>query len=177
MTTDRGEVPLTDRALGEDVDTNRVVAGQPHLVVGHDRHSHSDNALSVATELAGHLHAYLHVVHVMDLDDYPIDPDLPDWEEHAVAAVAAEREQVRLFESGRLTDWDFTTYRGEPVRVLTSVADQCDALMIIVGTRGDVLGPGLSRLLKVPSVTRGLIRHNHRPVLVVPLPAAPVHPH
>ena len=177
MTADTPGGPPPGPVVGKSDGASLGVGDQPHLVVGHDRHAHSEHALVVATALARRLHAYLHVVHVMDLDDYPIDPDLPSWDEHAEAAVAAEREQVRLFESERLTDWDFRTYRGEPVRVLTSVADQCDALMIIVGTHSGALGPGLSRLLKAPSVTRGLIRHNHRPVLVVPPPAVGPRPH
>jgi nucleotide-binding universal stress UspA family protein len=51
------------------------------LVVGFDRDAVSRAALTVAADLAGRLAARLVVVHVVDLDDYPIDPEAADWEE------------------------------------------------------------------------------------------------
>jgi hypothetical protein len=45
------------------------------LVVGHDRFPESDHALTTAADLAGRLHAFVHVVHAVCLDDYPVDPD------------------------------------------------------------------------------------------------------
>ena len=144
--------------------------GRRHLVVGHDRRPYSQRALAVATDLAVGLGAYLHVVHILDLDDYPIDPDIPEWEEHAATVIAREKDQVRTALEGRLTDWTFTVDRGERVSKLTSVADQYDALMIIVGTHGDGLGGTLAHLVRGTSVSHGLIRRKHRPVLVVPGP-------
>ena len=151
-------------------EANQRAEGRPHLVVGHDRRPYSQRALAVATDLAAGLNAYLHVVHILDLDDYPIDPDMPGWEEHAAAVIAREKDQVSTALSGRLTDWTFAVDRGERVSRLTSVADECDALMIIVGTHGDGLGAALGHLLRGTSVSHGLIRRKHRPVLVVPSP-------
>ncbi|MDX6585475.1 MAG: hypothetical protein QOI10_4659, partial [Solirubrobacterales bacterium] len=50
------------------------------LVVGYSEDPASGSALAVAADLAGRLFAHLHVAHVIDLDDYPIDPDSPSWE-------------------------------------------------------------------------------------------------
>jgi len=47
------------------------------LVLGHGRDPGSARALQVAADLAGRLHAHLHVVHGVDLDDYPIKPGGP----------------------------------------------------------------------------------------------------
>ncbi len=53
------------------------------IVVGVNRDPASQEALIVAADLARRLHAHLHVVHVVDLADYPIDPDASDWEQRA----------------------------------------------------------------------------------------------
>lgn len=54
------------------------------LVLGHARDRASRRALEVAAELAQLLTAHLHVVHGIDLDDYPIDPDASDWKNQAL---------------------------------------------------------------------------------------------
>jgi nucleotide-binding universal stress UspA family protein len=53
--------------------------------VGHCRDAASHAALEVAANLAVRLHAELHVVHCIDLSDYPIHPDAHDWEAQAQA--------------------------------------------------------------------------------------------
>nr|GLK39723.1 hypothetical protein GCM10017611_65940 [Rhodococcus wratislaviensis] len=42
--------------------------------------------------LAVPLHAYLHVTHVVDLDDFPIEPDRDDWERRIVDTVERETD-------------------------------------------------------------------------------------
>src|SRR3954463_15216092 len=64
------------------------------LVLGFDRDEASHAALAVAVDLAARLAAEIVVVHIVDLDDYPIDPDSADWEERAGEALAEERHQV-----------------------------------------------------------------------------------
>src|SRR4051794_18486591 len=53
----------------------------PTLVIGHGRDPSSDFALAAAIALARRLRGRLHIVHVVGLSDYPIDPDAADWQE------------------------------------------------------------------------------------------------
>jgi len=62
--------------------------------------------------------------------------------------------------------WTYQTGRGDPARLLISVADEHDALMIVVGSRGEGLHVFVERLIS-PSVAHRLIEHSRRPVLVV----------
>ena len=50
----------------------------PTLVVGHGQDPSSDPALLAAVNLGRRLGGRLHVVHVIDLHDYPINVDAPD---------------------------------------------------------------------------------------------------
>ncbi len=141
--------------------------GSPSLVVGYDLREASQRALSMAADLAVKLGAHLHVVHVVDLLDYPIDPDSSDWEERARITLEQERRRVPVLLEGVGVEWTYHPERGEPIRALISVADRHDALMIVVGTRGAGLGASIQRLLGGGSVSRGLIREHGRPVLIV----------
>jgi nucleotide-binding universal stress UspA family protein len=140
---------------------------QTQLVLGHDRHPHSAVALAVAAELAGRLRAQLHVVHGIDLSDYPIDPDAADWEQQARRTLDEQHQQVAAALAGCDTGWSYHAWRGDPVKLLTTVADETDALMIIVGTRGEGAGAVIDRIFE-RSVSHGLIARQRRPVLVVP---------
>jgi nucleotide-binding universal stress UspA family protein len=146
-------------------------AAAPILLVGHGRDPSSDHALVVAEDLGRRLGARLHVVHAICLDDYPVDIDAADWEEQADAAVAEQRRHVARLLSDTPLQWTYEARHGEPAAVLAMAADEHDALMIVVGTRGEGLRVALARLTD-PSVSHGVIGHQHRPVLVVPLPHA-----
>jgi nucleotide-binding universal stress UspA family protein len=139
------------------------------IVVGHSRDPASQEALRVARDLAERLGARLHVVHGVDLGDYPINPDAADWEEQAERTLAEQQVQVQTALANCPQGWTYSASRGGPVGLISGVAEEKDALMIIVGTRGEGLGPAIERLLD-GSVSRGLIRHQHRPVLVVHAP-------
>jgi nucleotide-binding universal stress UspA family protein len=140
---------------------------QTRLVLGHDHHPHSQDALTVAAELARRLRAEVHVVHSIDLSDYPIDPDAADWEQQAQRALQDQYQQVAEVLKDSETGWTYHASRGDPVRLLAAVADETDALMIIVGSRGEGPGKVVDRILE-RSVSHGLIARQHRPVLVVP---------
>lgn len=140
------------------------------LVVGYSPDSGGDQALVVAADLALRLGARVHVVHVITLADYPIDPDAADWEEQARHHVAQQRDSVRRVLSDRGVAWHYEARRGDPADELCRAADEQDALLIVVGTRGEGLRVVVPRLLE-PSVSHTVIRHQHRPVLVVPPPA------
>ena len=137
------------------------------LVLGHSRDAASHEALRVAADLAHRLHAHLHVVHGVDLGDYPIDPDAADWEEQAQQTLAEQQEGVHAALAEAPEGWTYHASRGDPVTLISAVAEEHNALMIIVGTRGEGFGPAVERLLG-RSVSHGVIRRQHRPVLVVP---------
>jgi nucleotide-binding universal stress UspA family protein len=163
---------MDDEGVGPRV---RLTVGQPaqgpggvRLVVGYDRQPVSRRALDVAADLGGRLGAELHVVHAIDLTDYPIDPERADWDALASDALADEHRAVADALAGTATGWTYHAARGNPVRLLTHVADEQDALMIVVGSRGHTTADVLTRLLE-GSVTHGLTgRRQHRPVLLVP---------
>lgn len=136
------------------------------LVLGYDGRPTSQNALRVATDLAARLGAHLHVVHVIDLRDYPIDPDAWDWEAQGQAQLTTEHEEVGSALAGWEGQWTYHLQRGDPVRAISQIAADEAALMIIVGTHS--VGSALQRLLTVsPSVPHEL-EHASTPVLIVP---------
>jgi nucleotide-binding universal stress UspA family protein len=141
------------------------------LVVGHSRDPASQEALRVARDLACRLGARLHIVHGVTLGDYPIDPDAADWDEQAEHTLAEQQRQVQIALATFRHGWTYNASHGDPVRLISAAAEENDALMIIVGTRGQGLGPAFERLL-AGSVSHGLIRRQHRPVVVVRAPRA-----
>lgn len=143
-----------------------------NLVMGFDLSPVSQCALEVAADLAHRLDAHLHVVHVVDLSDYPIDPDRSDWEAQGERMVALERDTVGTVLDTFNGAWTYHAWRGDPARLLVTVADEFDALMVVIGARRDGVGAAISHLMQ-RSVSTGLIGHRgHRPVLVVPRNAA-----
>jgi len=142
-------------------------APQIQLVLGHDHHPHSQRALAVAADLTHPMRAQLHIVHSINLSDYPIDPDAADWEQQAQRALHDQHQQVAAALNDCDTGWSYHAWRGDPVTLLATVADETDALMIIVGSRGEGPGKVVDRILE-RSVSHGLIARQHRPVLVVP---------
>jgi nucleotide-binding universal stress UspA family protein len=146
---------------------------EPHLdpdvtlVVGFAHDDVSRTALTVAANLAGRLAARLVVVHVVDLDDYPIDPEAADWEEQAQRTLREERRTVQQALVGHRFGWSYEAHSGHPVEALIAVAEAQDALLIVVGHHGSSISDGLRRLLE-GSVSRRLVRVAARPVLVVP---------
>ncbi|HET6965250.1 MAG TPA: universal stress protein, partial [Acidimicrobiales bacterium] len=86
-----GVVPGTEPPLEAD-----RTAGSPTtaIVVGFDRSRASLAALAKAAELGGRMGAESPVVHAVDLDDYPVDPDADDWEAQAATNLEEERRRV-----------------------------------------------------------------------------------
>ena len=139
------------------------------LVVGHSRDPSSDHALAVAADLGRRLRARLHVVHVVDIGDYPIDIDAADWEEQGQQKLAAQRNRVERILDDTGVGWTYEACRGDPAVELARAVEEHDALLIVVGTRGEGLRVAILRLIE-PSVSHGVINCQHRPVLVVPAP-------
>jgi nucleotide-binding universal stress UspA family protein len=140
--------------------------GHTCLVVGFDRSVAGQTALRKAAEIGERLGADLHVVHAVDLSDYPVDPDAANWEQQAEEALEEERRTVASILVGYPGAWSFLALRAEPAQALMRAANQFDALMIVVGVRT----PGWRHLLERlsgPSISHRLISHCHRPVLLV----------
>lgn len=139
-----------------------------NIVVGYDEHPASRAALAFAAALAFRLDAELNIIHVLSLDDYPIDPDGPDWEACAEREVSDEREKAReVLGAHGLTKWTYDVQRGNPVRLLVDACEKRDALMIIVGKPEQGFGAMLNHLV-TGSISRGLLHTAHRPVVIVP---------
>jgi hypothetical protein len=96
--------------------TDRPMAS---LVLGHSHDPARQEALRVAADLARRMYAHLHVVHAIDLGDYPIDPDALDWEEQAACALAEEHEQVRTALASVPAGWTYHASRGDPVALIS----------------------------------------------------------
>ncbi len=90
--------------------------------------------------------------------------------EHACAVLEAESGCVIARDHG-LDASPVVAYAGNERtwREILSFADERDVGLIVVGTRG----LGGRRSPAVGSVSNGVLRHAHRPVLLVPAPIAP----
>ncbi|MBO0879756.1 MAG: universal stress protein [Mycobacterium sp.] len=125
------------------------------LIVGYDRHPASRAALVFAGELAGALNVPVHVVHVLDGSD-TTDRDA-DLERQRVADVLGAAD----------LQWTYHRTRGDPAESLLEAADEHSALMLVVGRPQRGVEATLGHLV-TGSVTRNVLRHSHRPVVVVP---------
>jgi len=153
-------------AVSSPIDDDRTA--RPTLLVGHGRDPSSDRALLAAVDLGRRLGAKLHVVHVVDAHDYPLNTDAPDWGQRGEEAVAAEQAHVEHLLACSPVEWSYEALHGEPARVLCAAADEHDALLIVVGSRGEGLRRALGRIMD-PSISHALIQRQCRPVPPVPV--------
>jgi nucleotide-binding universal stress UspA family protein len=96
----------------------------------------------------------------------PIDPDLVDLREEVVDP-KLEAEIAHGLDGQDVT-WTVRALAGDPAEALAHLADQLDAVLIIVGTRE----PGIRRSLHEffnGSVGARLAHRQHRPVVIIPL--------
>jgi nucleotide-binding universal stress UspA family protein len=93
----------------------------------------------------------------------PIDPDSADTVPKGLPD--GDIETIRKLAAARSVRVEVLTKVGDPSRALAEVADDHDAVMIVVGTRG-----GRRRVADFfnGSVAARLAHQQHRPVLVVP---------
>lgn len=166
----RGAGPADEGWLGPAVllaDGEAREGPRATIVVGVARGGTSEAALAFAVDLAGRLAARLAVVHVIDVGDYPIDPDAADWELQAQVTLAAERARVQQALAGHAFGWSYQARHGSPVAVLAAAADEHDAYLVVVGRHGHTIGEQLRRLLD-GSLSHRLLNRCSRPVLIVP---------
>ncbi|MGC4960435.1 universal stress protein [Gordonia sp. DT101] len=137
------------------------------LVVGWDRNPASTTALRFAVDLAHRLTAHVHVVHIVDLDDMPVDPDAPDWEQQLRVTITGEAAQARDLLDELAASWTYHSGHGAAADLLAVVADRYSALMVVIGSpRGGVLSHLDSVLGQ--SVAQSLIGKHRTPLLLVP---------
>lgn len=137
------------------------------IVVGVDGSDDSKRALKWASELAVALGAEVVAVHALGLLSHIGSPS-------AVTPAQDHREEVRATLEG---DWTATlrssgaVHRcrlvdGNPVIALMKAADQEDADLVVVGSRGTGGFPGL----QLGSTSHQLLQHSRRPIAVIPAP-------
>jgi nucleotide-binding universal stress UspA family protein len=137
------------------------------LLVGYDQHPASHQAVLVAAELARVLGAGVVLLHVIDLADYPADPEAAGWEAASARLLLAQRREAESLLAGTGVEWDYRIAQDDPAHAIAEAAQEVDALFIVVGASGR----GLAQRLWHGSVPQMLVRRQRRPVLVVPAPA------
>jgi nucleotide-binding universal stress UspA family protein len=134
------------------------------IVLGLDGSDMSDRAIPVAQELAQKDGARIEVVHVRELmagraGGYPVYPNEDELE-------AKVRRQVEeLNGAGTKASLHLvTTFTHGPAHAIADIAEEVDADLIAVGTRGHAPVAGLL----LGSVTERLLHISPCPVLAVP---------
>lgn len=139
------------------------------LVLGWDRQPASAAALRFAVGLSQRLDAHLHVVHIADFDDLPVDPDAWDWEQQFHASLDAHAVSARALLAELGANSTYHAVRGRPPDVLADLAEEVDAVMIVLGApRGGV--HSFIDTFAGQSVSHQLTRKHGRAVLLVPEP-------
>lgn len=144
------------------------------VVVGFDDHVSSRRALAYAVRLAERLDVPLRVLHVIGLEDFPVDPDSASWDEAMQRHEDELTEHVRGLVDLPAQQWSCRIVRGDAWHALVTEGDDQDALMIVVGqrTHAHLIAGALARVLSgtthAGTVGTHLIRRGHRPVLIVP---------
>lgn len=137
------------------------------LVVGVDAHPEIHPALLYAIAFAGQLAAGLRIVHTIDPADYPIEPDSPYYEQEFADTLESECTRTRAALATFTGSWSYDLTGGDPAHLLTTIANACDAMMIVIGTPHRGLTSIFERFSR-NSVATHLMHHTHRPLLMVP---------
>ncbi|OVE83283.1 universal stress protein [Natronolimnobius baerhuensis] len=136
------------------------------ILVPTDGSSHAEQATDRALELAASVDASVYGICVVETGPFG-SVTLPGENESAASVLGERaREYVdRIDARGEAKDVPVTTdvIEGIPVREILEYADEIDADVIVMGTRGR---GGISRMM-LGSVTDGVTRHTARDVLVV----------
>ncbi|WP_186525993.1 universal stress protein [Leekyejoonella antrihumi] len=145
------------------------------VVVGYDDQPAGRHALTYAVDLATRLDVILRVVHVIELGDFPVDPDSSSWDVQMHEHERLLADEVHRAVSLPDVQWAYETVRGDPWYALMAEADRFDAWLVVVGqhTHAHAIGTVIGRVLgsgRSATVGSSLVRHSRHPVLVVPSP-------
>ena len=143
---------------------------QPTIVVGVDGSDQAMAALDAAAHLALATSRELLALHVEPV--VVVDVGAPAMVAGAFVvahqqATARSYLDCKLVLAGTGVSWTFETRPGDPATELARVADERDAVCIVVGRRRH---SPVGRIFH-GSVSDRLVHHCHRPVLVIPAPA------
>jgi nucleotide-binding universal stress UspA family protein len=136
------------------------------LLVGTDGSPVGTRAIEAAGRLAQRLEMSVVVAHVQQVTfsttsiGETLQHLIEDLELEVMVQAAAALDPLGVH-------WRLHLATGDPAHVLQALADDCDAAVIVVGTRGCGTRPALHRLVN-GSVSSHLVHHAERPVLVVP---------
>lgn len=139
------------------------------ILVGVDGSPESDRAATFATTLAMQLGAEIVAAHAVGLLDvwpeHPEEGTAHNSHEHVVALMEGPWTETirRLGVRPRIALLD-----GPPGRVLLELADEIDADLIVVGSRG----AGQAELFALGDTSTKLAHRSARPILIVPPPRA-----
>lgn len=142
-----------------------------HLLVGVDRSAASRTALELAADVAAALGGSLSVLEVVEfVEPFPLADPTRDagggGERSPGPTLALVEDEVRDIRA-RGVGVQVIVRTGDPARTLLEVADDVDADLVVVGTRGR---GGPAELL-LGSVARTVADRARRPTLVVPAAA------
>jgi len=134
------------------------------IVVGYDGSACSKEAVRVAIEVGKAYGEKVIIAFAYDLN--PVGGELHDYHE-ALKELAKKRlTEATALAAGASVDIEAVIVEQEPAHALVALADERDARVIVVGTRGE--GPIRGALLG--STPHKLLQLSNRPVLVVPVP-------
>lgn len=137
------------------------------LVVGYDGGDISHHALTWSLQFAAGIGGSVHVVHVIDIADTPVDPDSDIYEEDTEAQAGRERERATEALAREDVPWTYDAVYGTPGGALESFGRKYNAQMIVLGASGGGFASVLRRLSGEAAADK-LARHCGRPVLTVP---------
>ncbi|BAN03515.1 universal stress protein [Ilumatobacter coccineus] len=134
------------------------------VIVGVDGSPEAERGMRFAADLAERLDVELVVIHAYGLiGSFGDWRDGPEERERQVRAAMADDWCAPLSQRTGLT-WRWECVQGAAVEGLLRAADDIDAAFIVVGSHG--AGHSVSPFLG--STSQDILRHSHRPVVVIP---------
>jgi nucleotide-binding universal stress UspA family protein len=146
------------------------------VLLAYDGSKEASAAARVAAELSNATGSELHLLYVVASEPYPPSFDYVSYEEAEVreareANLERDEERARSFVEGKARRMEREGAKvseallsfGRPGHEIVELAEELDAGLVVVGSRGR---GGLKRTL-MGSVSDSVVRHAHCPVLVV----------
>ncbi len=156
---------LADRSVGR--------GNRPHLLTGWDGSEEGMAVVAFAAELAGDLNAQVDVVHVQELGDTPIDPDVADWDRQVRIHMESLEQRIETELSGLGAGWTYhVAHGGSPGPLLLHIAEDLHPYMLVLGMPHSGL-LALLEEIRGHQVSRSLLTRNH----LLPLCFVPVTDH
>lgn len=133
------------------------------VLVGIDGSADARRALHLAGEAARVVDTGLVIVHAVGLTEL-IDGRRVVSEEHSSEIVDQFRSWCEAVRSVGVDEWTPRLHHGSPVDTILRVADDVDALLVVIGRHGSGKRPELL----LGSTAHQIAERSPRPVLVVP---------